>query len=378
MGKDSITNKIKRNILKLIFCNQRNFKIKDMCFYGGKPTTVKNSIIAFNENYILKLEIYKHRLKANSVRDEAKILKHLKENGAICQPIIHSYGEDFLKRPYIIMERVENKEGAHLADVLLAILEQQKLGVFHRDTKTDNIVFNGLIAKIIDYDQAQIIEEIKAYKPKESIIFFINKLEHFWKFKNMMLDIGEGIEEVTNNCLACFSGEGFDFSKTNLYKSFNKLPFYALDESEIKSNGVINLKNWEKALNKIDFISDEKVLDINPDTGALSRYLNKRGCNVSIYSAFEREIYATKIISNILGINIKIANNLEEEFGTIFLLNNNEKTDLTIFKCAKRIITRVKNNENCTQKIPENFKKSETITLDDYSHLIVFKNKEDI
>lgn len=378
MIKDSIKNKIKRNILKLIFCNQRTFDIENMRFANGRPVTVKNAMVAECGNYLLKLQIYRHPKKLNDIQDEAKILQILKDSGAICQPIIYSTGRDHFKRPYIIMEKVKNKVAIKLADVLLAILEQHKFGIFHGDTKTDNVIFNGLIAKIIDYDQSQILEETKELNPKPSIMYFVEKLKHAWKAKNTLLDIGEGLEEVTKNCMSYFEGEAFDFSKTSLYKSFGQTPFYAIDEKYLKSDGEIDIKNWEAALNQIDFKAGEKVLDVNPDTGALSRYLKNRGCDVTVYSKHEREIYATKITSNILGIKINTAKEINnDDFDTVFLLNDREIEHILKYKGAKRIITR-QNNTIDYDVSPEFFNygdytNTKQIKLDEESDLMIFE-----
>lgn len=378
MIKDSIGNKIKRNILKLIFCNQRTFYVENMHFTNGRAVSVKNAMIAECRNYLLKLQIYRHPKKINDIQDEAKILQHLKDCGAMCQPIIYSTGRDDFKRPYIIMENVKNKAGIKLADVLLAVLEQHKFGVLHRDTKTDNVIFNGLIAKIIDYDQSIITEAIKKLSPRASIMYFVESLKPSWETKDWLLNVGKGIEEVTKNCMSHFEGEAFNFSKTTLYKSFGETPFYAIDEKCLKSDGEINIKNWEAALNQINFKEGEKVLDANPDTGALSRYLHKRGCKVTAYSKSDNEIYATKITSNILGIEINAAKEINKnDLDTVFLLNDREMVDIPKYKGAKRIIFRFDNTIDYDVS-PDFFDYGEyTITkqikLDEVSDLIVLE-----
>ncbi len=378
MNKDNLKDKIKRNIIKLLFSGQRTFDIENMHFTNGRPVTVRNVIVAEDNDRILKLQLYRHRLKHNDIIEEAEILTLLKNAGAMCQPIIYSTGRDCLKRPYIIMEKIKNHVGIKLADVLLAILEQHKFGIFHADTKTDNVIFNGLIAKLIDYDQSQILEEIKDLNPKLSAMFFINRLAHFWKDENKLLDIGFGMEEVTNKCMSYFIGDAFDFEKTSLYQSFEPKPFYAIDEKYIKSEGEINIASWHGALNKIDFRENEKVLDVNPDTGALSRYLKRRGCDVTAYSKYDREIYATKITSNILGIKINIAKEINKNnFDTVFLLNDREIEYFSKYKGAKRIIFRQDNTIDY-DVLPEFFDYGKyTITkqikLDEKSDLIVLE-----
>ncbi len=381
MKNDNIKNKIKRNILKLIFCGQKIFRADNMWFYNGRPTTVKNVMIAENKNYILKLQIYRHRLKLNDILQEINILQILKDSGAICQPIIKSSGKDIFKRHWFVMEKINNKEGINLGDVLLAILEQHKLGIFHGDTKTDNVVFNGLIAKLIDYDQSQIRSDICAFRPKESIMFFINSLAHAWKYKNKLLEIGEGIEEVTNNCMGYFTGDAFDFSKTNLCKSFEPMPFYALDEEEIKSEGEINIKIWQEALDKIEFQAGEKVLDVNPDTGALSRYLAKRGCAVKAICKSDNEFYATKIISNILGQKIDVikdATKALEDIETIFILNNKNDAKISQYANAKTIIVRYKDNDATSQEKLDGYITKDSIQLDENSKLVIFEKNDEI
>ena len=371
MKKDNIKDKIKRFFLKLIFCKKKYFDIQNTRFHNARPTTVKNSMIAENGNDILKLELYRHKLKHNGLKEEAEILEYLKNCGAICQPIIKSSGKNTQNFSYMIMEKIEQKEGINLSDVLLAILEQHKFGVFHRDTKTDNVIFNGLIAKIVDYDQSQMREETKNLKPKESIMYFIENLAHFWEIENKLLNIGNGIEEVTKNCLDCFKDESFDFSKTNLYKSFNIFPFWDVDEPEIISGGKYNLKNWKKALDEISFKENEKVVDINPDTGALSRYLAKRGCDITAYSKHLNEIYATKIIGNIVGLNINTIDKIDKEFDTLFFINSKGENLPEFANNAKRII--VTNKKETIGQIPKNFKKTNSTKIDKDIELSVYE-----
>ncbi|MBQ3101482.1 hypothetical protein IJC60_00600 [bacterium] len=376
MGKDNLKDKIKRFFLKLIFCNKKSFVVENRRFYNARPTTVKNSMIAENNDDILKLELYRHRLKHNSLKEEAEILSYLKNCGAMCQPIIKSSGVNAQNFSYMIMEKIEQKEGISLPDVLLAILEQHKFGVFHRDTKTDNVIFNGLIAKIVDYDQSQIREETKSLKPKESITYFIENLAHFWKIKNKLLNIGQGLEEVKKSCFECFSGESFDFSKTNLYKSFEKLPFWEVDEPEIISEGKYNLKNWKKILDEINFKENEKVIDINPDTGALSRYLAKRNCDAMVYSECENELYSTKIIGNIVGLNINVISNIEKEFDTLLFINNKGKNLPEIANLAKRIIIKTECKKDYSEEISMKFKKTNNIKLNEFEELAIYEKFE--
>lgn len=376
MNKDNLIDKIKRDFLKLIFCHQRTFNVNNMCFKNGRPVKVKNAMIAENENYILKLQIYRHRLKRNDIIEEGAILDLLKRAGALSQPILHSTGRDFIKRPYLIMEKIENKDGIQLVDVLFAILEQHKFGVFHRDTLTANVLFNGLIAKIIDYDQSQIVEEIKELNPKDSIMFFVNGLAHCWVEKDKLLNIGQGLEEVTKNCMSYFVGDAFDFSKTSLYKSFGPMPFYAINEPQIQSSGEIDINNWKNVLNQIEFKENEKVLDVNPDTGELSRYLSNRGCDTVAYSTHDNEIYATKIISNILGVKVNTIKELNEDmknFSSVFLLNNRENVDLTQFIGADRLIVRQKNDEDLSKEIQDKYNVTKSVQLDEMSNLIVLE-----
>ncbi len=376
MNKDNLIDKIKRNLLKLIFCHQRTFKVNNMCFKNGRPVKVRNAMIAETENYILKLQIYRHRLKRNDIIGEGAILDLLKQAGGLSQPILYSTGRDFIKRPYLIMEKIENKDGIQLVDVLFAILEQHKFGVFHRDTLTANVLFNGLIAKIIDYDQSQIVEEIKELNPKDSIMFFVNGLAHCWVEKDKLLNIGQGLEEVTKNCMSYFVGDAFDFSKTSLYKSFEPMPFYAINESQIQSSGEIDINNWKNVLNQIEFKENERVLDVSPDTGELSRYLSKRGCDTVAYSSHDNEIYATKIISNILGVKVNAIKELNEEmtnFSSIFILNTRENIDLTQFIGADRLIVRQKNDEDLSHEIQSKYAVTKRVQLDETSNLIILE-----
>ena len=178
-----------------------------------------------------------------------------------------------------------------------------------------------------------------------------------------------------------FTGDAFDFSKTNLYKSFEPIPFYALDEEEIKSEGEINIKIWQEALDKIEFQAGEKVLDVNPDTGALSRYLAKRGCAVKAICKSDNEFYATKIISNILGQKIDVikdATKALEDIETIFILNNKNDAKISQYAGAKKIIVRYKDNDATSQEKLDGYITKDSIQLDENSKLVIFEKNDEI
>lgn len=348
--------KFKKFLLKLFYCPQKFFIINGEFFYGGKPCATKNNMLARNKKYILKVENFKHDKKKNNLERECRFLKYLNGIGNLSQPKIIKVGTCFYKRPYFIMEKLTKKEGVKPFDIFFAILEQQRQGVMHHDIKSDNIIFDGTIAKLIDYDQSYYIRKLKKLSLKENIQFFLDKKGESWFANFGKSELGENKKEVIKNFDFCFVDERFNFSLTSLYEKMteNGECFWELDEEEMFSKGKNNLKNIAHILNQIEFKKDEKILDFGSDIGTLSLHLADKG-KVFFYDPNNYKMQATQMISNILHKKITPYNLIQEkDFDSVLFINHEMKLTPEFLDLISKKTTRIIIQED--KNIKRNFK----------------------
>ncbi len=362
MQTKSKTSKIKRFLLKAFYCPQKIFFAGGELFFHGKPTCTKNNMVAENKKHFLKVELFKHSKKTNDLKAEANFLKFLTHSGCICHPNFIKEGVLVSNRPYFITEKINKKGEASLPDILLSVLEQQKAGIFHHDIKMDNIIFDGTLAKLIDYDQADFRNEMKSLFTKESVEYFIKNQTPNWIEDCKIQGLEGDFDKALKNCMDLFVDNSFNFEKTTLYKKMmlkngKELPYYRVNGDGIFSEGRFNLEKIYPILNKIVFEKDEDVLDLGCNTGSLSFYLKKRGCFVHSVDVDSDALICTKILSNLQGLKIRVSMiDLEKEkfpkkYNTIFLLNDDflktvflEDLD-SILNQAERLVVKIKNEE---------------------------------
>ncbi len=159
------------------FRSQKIFLIEGDFFYNARPTKVKNNVVAFNKNYVLKCEIFKHKRKLNNLKGEAKIIKYLNDHGCKCCPRLIKEGDLPFGRHYIILERIKKHGEYTKKDVVESIFEQGKIGVFHGDIVPDNIIFDGEKTMLIDYDQAILTPETKTMGREDYTRYFAKEMQ---------------------------------------------------------------------------------------------------------------------------------------------------------------------------------------------------------
>jgi hypothetical protein len=250
------------------------------------------------------------------------------------------------------MEKIEKMEGIKPFDIFLTILEQQRQGVLHHDTKEDNIIFDGTFARFIDYDQAIYMKPLKSLSLKENLEFFINKKDESWYTGHGKSPLGEDKNEVWKNFNTCINKNRFDFSLTTLFEKIteNSECYWELNENEIFAKGKNNFKNIARVLDNIEFKKEEKVLDFGSDIGSLSLYLADKS-SAYYFDPNKFKMQATQIISNILQKKLTPYNlAYEKNFDTIFFLNDEIKLspkflDAIATKTRRIIIQESKNEE---------------------------------
>ena len=129
-------------------------------------------------DYLLKSLVMKQRIYRNE--DHHNIVQSLKNIGISYTNLNdHKSALKYHKKSLEMMERIYKNGEANLSDILLSILEQQKVGIFHRDININNLIFNGLIAVLIDYDQAVRNKDLKKLSTYESIKFFTEQQNEY-------------------------------------------------------------------------------------------------------------------------------------------------------------------------------------------------------
>ena len=116
--------------------------------------------IGLSDNQIIKIEICPNEMKLRTLNEEVQVIKHLNSHHCKSCPRLLADGTLEDGRPYFIEERIIPHGQPVLADILLSLFEQKHLGVYQGDLHPRNIIFDGKVTCLVDYDQAIMTEEI--------------------------------------------------------------------------------------------------------------------------------------------------------------------------------------------------------------------------
>lgn len=276
--------------------------------------------------FLIKIEVVKNSNKERDIQEEYEILKHLNDSGCNTCPVAHELGviskDDISSKVkekeildatgksdfyYIIQDYLPDRGDYTLADIILTLIEQKKLGVYQGDVKRQNIRFDPAkkICYFIDYDQAitlspeqveldntSFLELCSDYDKKHG---FGDWLRHFPKYD---------AEDVSK----LFVEEAFNLGQTTIFKTQNTTNtdsgmYHAIREKDIFIDGPRDINVRANLLDQVEFRPNEQVLDIGCNAGLLSWYLEDRECEVIGVDNDPHIIVAARIISNILGRN---------------------------------------------------------------------------
>jgi len=281
--------------------------VDGMDFRNLRPTKSATHTVGYNKTHIIKIENQRNLRKLNSLQDEAVMIRYLNDSGCVTCPRLVSQGMLPSSEPYFIQERIHSKGSPNTADMLLALIEQKSFGLYQGDFKPENMVFDGNVCYLIDYDQAQrddcfvqmnntdFIEWIaKDFQERRGHDFFtdpnrnFNKQEMLGLFKDDSLNLGE--TAVLRNQKTTNTATGF---------------YHQLENDKVYIDGVRDLSERKPILDKIVFNHGEKVLDVGCNLGLLAHYLSDRTCDVTGIDLDENIIAAATIVSNILGKDVE-------------------------------------------------------------------------
>ncbi|GEM_PF-1489522 len=116
--------------------------------------------IGLSDNQIIKIEVCPNEMKLRTLEEEVLVIKYLNSHNCKSCPRLLADGTLEDGRPYFIEERIISQGQPVLADILLALFEQKHLGVYQGDLQPRNIIFDGKVTYLVDYDQAIMTEDI--------------------------------------------------------------------------------------------------------------------------------------------------------------------------------------------------------------------------
>lgn len=362
--KNVVLNYFKSGIIQLLYMFNVVI-IKGEIFYNLHKTKSKTHSIAYNSKHIIKIEHQENKKKINTIIEELNLIKKLNNSKCVSCPKVISKGRLWNDQKYFIQERIIQKGRAKLADLFLSLIEQKSFGIYQGDFKWENVIFDGNIAYLVDYDQAQKnhnfikmnnLEYInwigQDFKKRRGHDFFSDKARNFdlneikALFKNGSFNLA--------NC-SVFKNQITTFTKSGLYHKLNREQIYI--------DGARDLSERKNALEKIHFKNNEKVLDVGCNFGILSHFLYKKGCLVTGCDMDSNVIEAAKIINNILGYKIEYRlldidyDSIPNRYDTIMLfsvlhhtkyINRNAKK---IANKCNRIIIECKLKENGSKPV---------------------------
>jgi len=351
--RNSTYNVNKIQLVDNLFLNR--LKNSDDREYYKKYSNQIVSMIIENQSTVIKFEFLKNRLKRNTLKQEYKILRHLNDNKCVSVPKLLDFGtvnvEELISedknltkifncsKSENICQLSQEKQGKtigkyFISDLILAIVEQAKLGVIQNDFKKENIFFsNKSNVVIIDYDQAIIDESFKNLKPKEVLDKSMELDFKSYKIKKRGWLRHFNFLSYNLHLKNLFDDKGrLNLLNTSLYKNqystnTKNMAYHTYSSKNLFVKGIRDLEDRVGILSKINFKKDEKVLDIGSNIGILAHFLDNKGCKVTGYELDLKAYVCSKYINNIDSFNINFHHiDLDNEksiskFETVFLFS---------------------------------------------------------
>ena len=278
--------------------------------------------------YFIKIEVIKNKNKLNNIKQEYEIIKHLNDLECRTCPKAYEYGlikktdiyskveeKDILDSAgkeefqYIIQDFIPDNKEQNLADIVLSIIEQKKLGVYQADIKPANIRFDSekSLCYLIDYDQSVFLDEEQKELDNTSFLNFCSEHDkNRHGFGNWLRHFPQFTE---NDVVNLFKDNAFDLGQTaifNIQNTTNTVSgiYHTINEKDVFIDGSRTLGVRARLLDNVEFLPNERVLDVGCNSGLLSVYTHDRGCHITGVDNDPHIIFASKIVSNILGKSI--------------------------------------------------------------------------
>ena len=332
--------------------------------------------------FLIKVQVKENPRKSKTLFEEYEVMKHLNRSGSRTCPLAYEVGRidprhlgvvqidvsGIESLSYMIQEYVVSEGNYSLADVLLTLIEQKKLGVYQGDVKPSNVRFNPKsgVCVFIDYDQSELLtEEQKGLNNNDFLKFcdehdkvrygFGNWLRHFPGVSNE-----HARPFLQNGALNLANTSVFRLQKTT--NSASGI-YHTIESKDIFAIGSRGLDKRAEILDAAEFQTGERVLDVGCNAGLLSEYLHDRGCVVTGVDNDPHIVIAAKIVSNILGrsinydcMDLDYVDNIGD-FDTVMLFSvfhhtrNPDQNAKKIARSCRRIIIETRLIENGKQPV---------------------------
>jgi predicted O-linked N-acetylglucosamine transferase (SPINDLY family) len=321
-----------------------------------RPTVHHGSMIAVDreKRFFMKIQLLRDADKNHDVPQEAEIIRRLNAAGCLtCPQLEHSgamsraeveslaggglYVNDSRLNddicPFIIMQYLPEATRVRLADLLLALIEQKSLGVYHGDVRPENCRFDPTrsILYLVDYDQAEILDDVtQAMGNLDFLRWCDDRARERFGFDSMF-HYFPGLE-FTRDVAPLFRDGALNLAHTSLFRDQQTTLsqggiYHSIAEAAVFADGERDLTRRKPLLDAIAFRGGERVLDIGCNTGLLARYLHDRGCAVTGIELDSRAVDAARIIGNIGGKKIDYhcldldENDLPGDYDTVMLFS---------------------------------------------------------
>jgi len=385
------------NIFNKTYCyknkSNSNSKKKVFHFKGDKFFLIKSSFEKINKidvlfgftgysidkKFFIKVQIKKFFKRKNDILNEISVIEELNKKKCVSCPQLEEIGKikfkdcknDFFELfdtksmdvpddhliHYYKSVYIENNNSFIIGDLILALIEQKSIGIFHNDIKPENIIIDdNKNLFLVDYDQSfridkgiqdlGVLDYVRWTVKQDFINYKVSKkgwIRHFPYLR------------YNSHIKSLFKNQSFNLLNTSYYKNQQTTntkngAYHTINHKDVFVDGVRELRDRQLILDKINFKKNERVLDIGCNVGLLSHYLFKRGCNVSGYEMDSPIVNAAMIISNIFGFKIDFKtfdldhDEITDDYDTIFLFSvihhtkNMENNCNSISKACKRII----------------------------------------
>jgi SAM-dependent methyltransferase/tetratricopeptide (TPR) repeat protein len=310
-----------------------------------------------NGQHFLKLELRHHPAKRQTLEGERDIMLALNRKHCVTCPTVIGFGSILrtdLERcldesgkkvlapfpaesyAYLVEQFVPSTSGATLGDLLLAVLEQKALGIFHADLRPENCRMDNAtgVCYLIDYDQAEPLDEQTQQLDNLSFLdwcdTFVRAKYARWNFRHF-LHYFPTIDRQTA-VAKLFRNGAFNLASTRLFT--NQITtaasagiYHTIREKSVFIDGERSLDSRRGYLDSISFAKGERVLDVGCSSGIVSTYLARRDCKVTGIDIDPEIIRGCRVLSHILGDDISFLHHdldkgpVPGEFDTVLLFS---------------------------------------------------------
>jgi SAM-dependent methyltransferase len=257
-------------------------------------------------NYLLR--VYSPEAgERDAVERETGFLKRL--TGADCQsaPRLVEAGQMDSGEPFVMLLYPRaDRGGFGLPDLLLALLEQQALGVFPGRLGLPYLRYDSLagLCRFMDYSLA---EELDAETQALSAGAYLD-----WCFEREAARCrreGERpfVSPRSRTPDWIWQGERLNLMATQAFRSqrLADVPEPSVQSLDLERAVLAGSRDWAAqaaALEEVDFLPGERVLDLGCGLGAGCQFLARRGCAVTGIDVEERVLQDARLAANLGGL----------------------------------------------------------------------------